>query len=96
MKYNVLKFVTNTAGGYQAVVSATFDAFEKARTNYFSTAAAFSNAPDVLVAVVKLVDEYGNNVDGFRVVIDNRPEPEPEENTEKSTAPEETAQADET
>ena len=78
MKYNILKFVTNAQGQYQAVVAATFENFVSARTNYFSTATTFSNADDVLVAVIKMVDEYGNDVPGFRVVIDNTPAPEPE------------------
>lgn len=87
MKYNILKFVTNTQGQYQAVVASTFDDFKSARTNYFSTAATFSNADDVLIAVIKMVNEFGRDVDGYEVVIDNTPEPEPEE--EESTEPEE-------
>lgn len=79
MKYNVLQFITNTAGNYTAKVSATFDDLSKAKVNYHSTCAAFNNADDVLIAVIKLVDEYGNPMDGYREVIDHTPEPEPEE-----------------
>lgn len=87
MKFNILKFVTNTKGQYQATVASTFDDFKSARTNYFNTAAAFSNADDVLVAAIKMVTEFGRDVDGYEVVIDNTPKPEPEE--EEITEPEE-------
>lgn len=82
MKYNIEKFITNTKGEYSATVSVTFDDFEKAKVNYHQSLAALHNASDVLVACVKIVDEYGNNMDGFREVVDHTPEPEPESNTE--------------
>ena len=78
MKYNVLKFVTNTAGQYAPTVAATFDELEKALVNYHTTCANLHNAADVLIAVVKVVDEYGNDMTGYREVIDHTPEPEPE------------------
>ena len=82
MKYNVLKFVTNTKGEYQVAVVSTSSNIKGARTSFLSTSTALSNASDVLYAVTKIVDEYGNDDASFRITIDNRPEPEPENNTE--------------
>jgi hypothetical protein len=36
----------------------------------------------VLTAVVKIVDEFGNDIPGYREVIDNTPEPTEETTTE--------------
>lgn len=77
MKYNVEKFITNTQGQYSATVAATFEDFDKAKVNYHQSLATLHNADDVLVAVVKIVDEFGNNMDGFREVVDRTPKPEP-------------------
>lgn len=82
MKYNIMQFITNDKGQYSAGVSATFEDFKNAKANYFGTAQSLNNAKDVLVAVVKIVDEFGNDT-GYREVIDNRPKPEPEEVTEE-------------
>lgn len=80
MKYNVLTFVTNTQNQYAAAVNSTYDDNLKgAKVNYHQLLAAFENADDVLVASVKIVDEYGNRVDGFDEIVDNTPKPEPEE-----------------
>ncbi|MBR2556924.1 MAG: hypothetical protein IKE95_00920 [Methanobrevibacter sp.] len=79
MKYNVEKYVTNTQGQYSATVADTFDDVKKAKKNYHLSLASYYNAADVLVAVVKIVDEYGNPLDGFREVVDNTPEEEPEQ-----------------
>lgn len=79
MKYNVLKFTTNTADQYSATVAATFDNNLKgAKVNYHQVSASLQNADDVAYAVVIIVDEYGNPLDGYREVIDNRVEVEPE------------------
>ena len=87
MKYNIEKFITNTQNQYSASVAATFDDFDKAKVNYHQSLATLHNADDVLVAVVKIVDEFGNSMDGFREVVDHTPEPEPtpEEETEEHT-----------
>lgn len=87
MKYNVLQFITNTKGEYSASVSATFDNLTSAKVNYFGVAQTLNNSSDVLVAVVKIVDEYGNDID-YREVIDNTPEPEPEPEPELKPEPE--------
>lgn len=80
MKYNVLTFVTNTENQYAAAVNSTYDDNLKgAKVKYHQLLAAFENADDVLVASVKIVDEYGNGLDGFDEIVDNTPEPEPEE-----------------
>lgn len=83
MKYNIEKFITNTQGQYSASVSATFDDFDKAKVNYHQTLTTLHNADDVLVAVVKIVDEFGNPMDGFREVVDHTPELEPEPTPEE-------------
>ena len=70
MKYNVVQFITNTAGAYSAKVSATFDNLTSAKVNYFGVAQTLNNASDVASAVVKIVDQYGNDV-GYRESIDN-------------------------
>lgn len=79
MKYNVEKYVTNTQGQYSASVAATFDDVKKAKKNYHLTLASYYDAADLLIGVVKIVDEYGNPLDGFREVVDNTPEEEPEQ-----------------
>lgn len=78
MKYNIEKFTTNTAGAYSATVTATFEDLEKAKVNYHQNLATLHNASDVLIAVVIIVDEYGNIMPGFREVVDHTPTPEPE------------------
>jgi hypothetical protein len=78
MKYNVLQFITNIKGEYSARVSATLDNLASAKVNYFGVAQTLNNASDVLRAVVKIVDEFGNDI-GYREVIDNTPEPIEEE-----------------
>lgn len=84
MKHNILTFITNTQNQYVAAVNSTFvDNLKGAKVKYHQLLASFENANDVLVAVVMLVDDYGNQLDGYREVIDNRPEPEPEEVTEE-------------
>ena len=80
MNYNVLTFVTNTENQYAAAVNSTYDDNLKgAKVKYLQLLAAFEHADDVLVASVKIVDEYGNRLDGFDEIVDNTPEPEPEE-----------------
>lgn len=79
MKYNVIQFTTNTKGGYGIKVNSTSSTLKSAKVNYFGDAKTLVNAPDVLTAVVKIVDEFGNDVPGYREVIDNTPEPEPTE-----------------
>lgn len=83
MKYNVLQFITNDKGQYSATISATCDDLKTARFNFLSAARTLVNASDVEYAVVKIEDEYGNET-SWREVIDNRPEPIPEEPTESA------------
>lgn len=74
MKYNIIKYITNTAGQYSAVVAATFEDKEKALVNYHQTLSALHNASDVLRAVVKLEDEDGNCSLGCREIVDHSTE----------------------
>lgn len=79
MKYNVVEFIRNTANAYTAKVTATYDELEGAAVKYHQDLAAFHNASDVLLATVKIEDEYGHEVEGYFEVVDHR---EPE-NTEE-------------
>lgn len=74
MKYNILKFVTNTSDQYSASVGATFDNIDKAKVNYHSTLANLHNADDVKIACVKLVTEYGYDVHGYTEIVDHTKE----------------------
>ena len=65
MKYNVIKFVRNTADQYTASVSATFDDLEKAYVHYHQTLANLHNASDVKFATVKIEDEFGHEMTGY-------------------------------
>lgn len=89
MKYNVEKYITNTQNQYSATIAATFDSFDSAKVNYHQSLAVLHNADDVLVAVVKIVDEFGNDMNEFREVVDHTPEPEPEEESVEETPEEE-------
>ena len=71
MKYNILKFSTNTSDQYSASVSATFDDLNKAKVNYHTTLANLHNASDVKLACVKMVTEYGFDVEGFSEIVDH-------------------------
>ena len=79
MKYNVVEFIRNTADAYTAKVTATYDSLEKAIVKYHQDLASFHNAEDVLVATVKIEDEFGHDVEGYLEIVDHRePEPLPE------------------
>ena len=80
--YNVLKFIRNTQNQYVASVN-TYSELDKAKVFYHQTLASFYNADDVLVASVKIENEFGYPVDGFMEIIDHTPEPEPEETVEE-------------
>ena len=56
--------------------------FDSAAVAYHNTLAAYHNAADVLYAVVQLQDEYGRVLggeNGYREIVDHRPQPEPNE-----------------
>lgn len=88
MKYNVETFLTNTSDQYVAQVAGTFDNFDSAKVSYHNTLAAYHNAPDVLHAMVWIVDEFGNPMANFREEVDHRPEPEPEPEPTPEPTPE--------
>lgn len=71
MKYNILKYITNTSDQYSASVEATFDDLNAAKVNYHQTCATLHNASDVKVACVKLVTEYGYDVQGYMEIVDH-------------------------
>mgnify|MGYP007022365312 CR=1 FL=1 len=74
MKYNILKYVTNIKEQYSASVSATFDNLDSAKVNYHSTLANLHNASDVKLACVKIVTEYGFDVEGYSEIVDHTTE----------------------
>lgn len=76
MKYNIVKFIRNTADAYSATVSATFDNLKSAKVNYHQTCAALNNASDVKTAVVKIEDEFGNPLTEYSEKIENVTETE--------------------
>lgn len=86
MKYNVIKFVTNTKGQYQVQVTSTSETLKGAKSDYFKECRTLNNADDVLYAVIKILNEYGNET-AWRETIDNRPEPEPETIEEPTEEP---------
>lgn len=74
MKYNVVELIRNTANAYVAKVAATYDNLDGAAVKYHQDLATFHNADDVLVATVKIEDEFGHEVSGFFEVVDHREE----------------------
>jgi hypothetical protein len=82
MKYNILKFVRNTADAYTATVSATFDNLEKAKVNYHKELMNLHNAPDVKAATVKIEDEFGHELAGYTEQVEHETEDSEEAETE--------------
>lgn len=82
MKYNILKFVRNTADAYSALVSATFDNLESAKVNYHQTCAALHNASDVKTATVKIEDEFGHELTGYTEQVEHKTKTEETETVE--------------
>lgn len=76
MKYNIIKFVRNTADQYSASVSATFDNFDSAKVNYHQTLAALHNGSDVKTATVKIEDEFGHELTGYIEQVEHEVETE--------------------
>lgn len=69
-KYNVLQFSTSTSG-YAAKVVSTHETADAAKVKYHSLFAALHNDADTKVASVKIVTEYGYDVQGFFEVVDH-------------------------
>lgn len=76
MKYNILKFVRNTADAYSATVSATFDDLEKAKVNYHKELMNLHNASDVKTATVKIEDEFGHELADYTEQVEHKVETE--------------------
>lgn len=76
MKFYLVKLLTNTAGQDAPSVN-VYDTRDKALVAYHQTLATFHNAEDVLYAVVKIENEYGNTE--LMEIVDHKPEPEPVE-----------------
>lgn len=70
MKYNILQFSTS-ASGYAAKVVSTHETEDAAKVKYHSLLAALHNDADTKVAAVKIVTEYGYDVEGFFEVVDH-------------------------
>lgn len=86
MKYFIIKLLTNTKGEDGSKIEAVHEndnpkiALERALVGYHQLCATLHNAADVLYAVVKIENEYGNSE--IMEIIDHRPEPEPEPDQE--------------
>lgn len=82
MKYYIIKLLTNTKGQDGSEIAGVYQnenpdiAKEKALVGYHQLCASLHNAPDVLYAVVKLENEFGNSE--IMETIDHRPAPAPE------------------
>lgn len=76
--FDLIKKVTNTQGQYSCTVE-NFESVDSAKVRYHQMLAAYYNASDVSYAVVLILDEYGKELQGFREIVDKRPEPEPTE-----------------
>lgn len=74
-KYYLIKLLTNDKGQDGSKIEALYTDKEKALVGYHQLCATLHNAPDVLYAVVKLENEYGNSE--IMEVIDHTPQPEP-------------------
>lgn len=75
MKYYVVTLLTNTAG-QDAPSIAVYPALNNALIAWHNKLASFHNAPDVLYAVIEIINEIGN-LERIEIV-DHRPGPEPE------------------
>jgi hypothetical protein len=74
-KHYLIKLLTNTEG--VIVPSAeVYDSLEQAQVAYHNILAAYHNAPDVLYAVVEILNYIGFPVQ--KEIVDHRPAPEPE------------------
>lgn len=84
-RYYVIKLLTNTQGQDASSISVFLDdenkkAIDKAKVEYHRTLTAYHNADDVLYAVVKIVNIYGNAE--LMEIVNHVPEPEPNEDGE--------------
>ena len=75
MKYYLVKLLTNTQGQDGSAIAGVYDDYEKALVAYHNLCAPLHNAPDVLYAIVQIVNENGNVE--IMEIVDHKPEPEP-------------------
>lgn len=75
MKYYLVKLLTNTAGQDGSAIAGVYDDYEKALVAYHNLCASLHNAPDVLYAIVQIVNEKGNAE--IMEIVNHKPEPEP-------------------
>lgn len=81
MSFTLIELVTNTQGKEADPKATRYAAKESVLVNYHDKLKIYHNAPDVLFAVVEVLDEYGRILGGdhgYREEVDHRPEPEPE------------------
>lgn len=72
MKYSIIKVIN---GNFS--VHAETDNLNSAKTNFHGLCQTLWNAPDVLSATVKIVDENLDCVEGYKEFISHEPQPEP-------------------
>ena len=80
-KYYLVKLLTNAAGQDAPSID-VYDTLEKCQVAYHNILAAYHNAPDVLYAVVEIINSIGGVV--IKEIVDHiPPEPEPEPESEE-------------
>lgn len=82
MKYYLIKLLTNIQGQDGSKIEAVYTDKEMALYGYHNLCATLHHASDVLYAVVKLENEYGNSEE--MDIIDHRPVPTPEPEVEEN------------
>lgn len=85
--FYVVKQLINTQGQDASSISSFEDgenmsAEEKALVYYHGILQTYHNAPDVLYAVVQILEENGNSK--IKEIVDHRPKPEPEPTPEET------------
>lgn len=72
MKYSIVKSINGNFA-----IHAETDNLDSAKTNFHGLCQTLWNAPDVLSATVKIVDENLDCVEGYKEFITHQPQPEP-------------------
>lgn len=78
MKYYLVKMLTNTQEQDGSSI-AVYNNLTSAQVAYHQTLASYHNAEDVLFAVVKILDPYGNEIPGMSEIVNHIPTPTSEE-----------------
>ena len=72
MKYSIVKVINSNFA-----IHAETDNLDSAKVNFHGLCQTLWNAPDVLSATVKIMDENLDCVEGYKEFITHEPQPEP-------------------